>query len=161
MSGNIPGPVPFDYTLWEATYPEFSAVTEMQATGYWGIAQLYLNNSASSPVTDNSPGGARQTLLNMLTAHIAQLLAPINGQPSSQQVGRISNVSQGSVSIALDFPNQAARDAWYNQTKYGAMYLAAIKPYMQGGRYNPGPQPYLGVAPFGRRGFGGFPGFLR
>ncbi len=149
MSGCDPGAVAFDFALWQASYPEFSAITEAAAQGYWNIAGLYLNNSASSRVRDNSPGGARATLLNMLTSHIAQLLAPIDGQPSSQQVGRISNVSQGSVSIALDFPNQAARDAWYNQTKYGAMYLAAIRPYMQGGRYKPGRQPYLGVAPGG------------
>ncbi len=152
MSGS--GIVAFDYTLWTATYPEFAAsVNPTQAASYFLIAETFLNNTPTSPVKDAGPGGARAILLNMLTAHIAQLFAPQAGIPAPQTVGRISQASEGSVSVTLDMDNQTALAAWYNQTKYGAMYWAATAAYRTA-RYRSPPKPYLGVGGRGRRGFG-------
>jgi hypothetical protein len=151
MSGTIPpGPVVFDYGLWEATYPELvPSVTLQQATAYFVQAQLYLDNTACSPVTDNSPGGMRAILLNMLVAHIAKLFATINGQEPSTLVGRITNASEGSVSVAVNMPGASPSSAWFMQTQYGAAFWQATASFRLM-KYMPGPRPYLGVGGFGR-----------
>ena len=54
------------------------------------------------------------------------------GEPASQQVGRISNASQGSVSVQLELDStgdSSAFDAYLKQTKYGLEYLAKIAQY--------------------------------
>jgi hypothetical protein len=91
----------------------------------------------------------------MLVAHIAKINAPIGGSPASDIVGRITNGSEGGVSVAATMDSQPGTLAWYNSTKYGAAYVAASARYRLA-RYNPGPQPYLGVGgpPWG--GWGGW-----
>jgi hypothetical protein len=105
------------------------------AQQYFFEAQLYCDNTACSPIRDASQ---RAILLNMVTAHIAALNAPIDGQPSSPLVGRIANATQGSVTVAtqMDVPPGSAQ--WFAQTKYGAAFWAATAQYrtMQ---YIPGP----------------------
>jgi hypothetical protein len=63
----------------------------------------------------------------MLTAHIAQLNAIINGVVPSPLVGPLSDVSEGSVSAATDLSNIPGSAAWYNQTKYGFAFWAATR----------------------------------
>lgn len=123
------GIVTFSYADWSARYPELAAsVTAQTAQLYFNEAQLYCDNTPTSLITDTSQGGEREMLLNMVTAHIAALNAPLNGQPSSPLVGRISNATQGSVSVQTDFqvPGSAA---WFAQTKYGAAYWQATTKY--------------------------------
>jgi len=163
MSGTCCGVVTFSYSDWIAAFPEFAAsVTEAQAQGYFNQASLYVNNTACSPIVDASSGGVRETILNMITAHIAQLFGALNGQPSAQTVGRVASATQGSVSVSLDMGPQPATAAWWNQTKYGAAAYAALAPYRTF-RYRPGPQPYLGVGgpwgvPNARGTYGGWTG---
>ena len=148
------GVVVFSYADWSAMYPELSAsVLQPQAQGYFNQAQLYCDNTPSSPITDTSPGGQRETLLNMMTAHITALNASLNGQPSSPLVGRISNASQGSVSVATQFDVPPGCPQFYAQTKYGVAFWVATAQYrtMQ---YVPGYAPFNG-----QRGFGGRRGF--
>lgn len=120
----------FDYAVWAAMFPELAAsVNDPQATGYFAIATVYVDNTACSPICNLT---IRSTILNMVTAHIAKLLAPIvvNGvveQPSSL-VGRISDASEGSVSVAVDFPTTAS-SAWFLQTTYGALAWQALAPW--------------------------------
>src|ERR1700733_9220305 len=97
-----PGTVVFNYTEWSARYPEFQAVTAPVAQMYFNEACLYLDNSPCSAVFNSAPGGARDLILNMLTAHIAALNAPQGGQPATSLVGRISDASQGSVAVSTD-----------------------------------------------------------
>lgn len=116
----------FDYNLWSARYPELSAfVSQKTAIAYFFEAQLYLDNTARSPVRDVN---TRVLLLGMLTAHIAALNAPLNGQPSSPLVGRISGATEGSVSVQTEYQTPGSV-AWYSQTKYGAQYIAATAQY--------------------------------
>jgi hypothetical protein len=98
-------------------------------------------------------------LLNMLTAHIAMMNSGITASSvpnggSSQLVGRISDATQGSVSVSADMGTAGPAGGsapWYQQTKYGAAYWQATAGYRLGGRYKRGPQPYFGVAsPNGR-----------
>ncbi len=130
MSGAVtPGVVTFVYATWWARYPELGAwVGPAQAQQYFNEACLYLDNTGCSRVQDASPGGARATILNMLTAHLAKLNAPINDEPPSGLVGRVASAGEGSVSVSTDFavPGTAA---WYAQTPYGASAWQALAPY--------------------------------
>lgn len=127
----------FNYSAWVARYPEFSAVSQPLAQEYFDEATGLLNNTDCSPVRDVT---VRLRLLNMLTAHIAALNGPTAGAAPSGLVGRISGATEGSVSVQTEYQADA-RGAWFNQTKYGAAYWQAVKPYWQGPRYVPGRQP--------------------
>lgn len=143
--------VAFDYDAWVARYPEFSAVNEATATAYFNEATIYHSNDGSGPV----PTAAIQsTLLNMLTAHIAARYAPgPGGAPASGIVGRITNASEGSVSVQAEYADETPGTmAWYVQTKYGADYWNATLPFRTM-RYRPSAQAAFGrfAVPFGGR----------
>lgn len=132
-------PVSYDHTWWSIRYPELAAWTSPgMAQGYFDLACLYLDNTGCSPARDVP---RRQLLLGLLTAHVAALNAPLNGAAPSGLVGRINSASEGSVTVAVDYPQEPGAE-WYAQTKYGAMYWAATAGLRMGGRYYPGPQPF-------------------
>lgn len=140
------GPVTFSYDSWIARYPEFATVSEATATEYFAEAGLYCDNTAESPVQDATQ---LLMLLNMVTAHIAALNAGINGQPASPLVGRISQATEGSVSVTSEMLLQPGSAAWFQQTKYGAGFWAATMQYRSFQYRAPRPRnfnPY----PFGR-----------
>lgn len=154
--------VAFNYAAWVARYPEFNLVLEPLATAYFNEATVYCRNDGGGPV---STAAIQSTLLNMLTAHIAWLNAPrdANGNPSSSGsqaaspiVGRISNASEGSVSVGSENNYPPGSAQWFQQSRYGAAYYAATAPYRTM-RYIPGSAgfgvPGIGVG-FNR--FGGF-----
>jgi hypothetical protein len=120
--------VQFDYPTWAALYPTLAAsVNKTQATNYFTIATSIHRNDGGGPVNDATQ---QLNLLNMLTAHIAQLFAPQNGQPASTLVGRISGATQGSVSVQAAYSNNVTEQmAWFVQTQYGAMYWVATAPF--------------------------------
>lgn len=140
--------VTFNYPAWAARYPEFTGVDPSLVQLYFNEATIYCRNDGVGPVSTDA---IQTTLLNMLTAHICQLNAAINGQDSSQIVGRISNASQGSVSVTTEM-NLPGSAAWFAQTKYGVAYWQATAPYRTM-RYMPGRQrqfdPWM---PFGTGG---------
>lgn len=123
----------FDYSVWAVRYPELAVtVAEPLAALLFQDAGLYLNNTDCSPVTNVA---RRTQLLNMLTAHLAYLE---NQAKAGGGVGRISNASQGSVSIAFDMGDVSAAKAFYAQTPYGLMYWQATQGYRTA-HYVPGP----------------------
>lgn len=141
MSGSVAqsGVVVFDYSAWQTRYPELAISADQGlAQLYFNEACLYLDNSPGSIVTDASVGGQRSTLLNMLVAHLADLYSGVNGEDPSPLVGRLSRVSEGSVSgsVELKVPNSAA---WFAQTKYGLSYWAATMAFRTA-RYVPSRQ---------------------
>ena len=121
--------VAFDYTAWVTRYPEFSSVNEALAQLYFNEAGLYCDNTVNSPVTDDSVGGLRYTLLLMLTSHICALNAAINGQAASSLVGRISRAGEGSVSVETQNDHPPGSAQWFQQTKYGAAFWSATVQY--------------------------------
>jgi hypothetical protein len=128
----------FDYYAWITRYPEFGdSVPPGLAAAYFDEATAYLDNTDCSPVADLTK---RLRLLNMITAHIAAL----NGPGSSPLVGRISNASEGSVSVSADLTGTPAAAAWWMQTKYGAAFWEATKG-LRTFRYFPGRQPIFDV----------------
>ena len=118
--------VTFNYATWAVRYPELAcSVAEPLAQAFFNEAQLYCDNTACSPVRDDTVGGQRELFLNMLTSHIAALNAPIGGQPSSPLVGRINTATEGSVSVGVENQHPPGTPQWYQQTKYGAACWAA------------------------------------
>lgn len=139
----------FVYADWALRFPDLALVVdEALATMYFGEATDFLDNTECSRVTDVAP---RTRFLYLLTAHIAGLGLVSRGG----LVGRLSSVTQGSISISTEYaaPGSAA---WYAQTAWGAQYWAATAPYRT---FQPvaGPQPFLDVPGYGGAGWG--PGF--
>ena len=123
--------VTFNYTGWAARYPEFATnVNSAQANELFNEATLYVNNTDSARVQDIP---TRTLFLNMITAHLAKLYFGSNGDAASPLVGRITNASEGSVSVSAEMGTADSVSAdWYNQTPYGASYWAASKRYRRG-----------------------------
>src|SRR6266496_3563481 len=110
--------VTFSYEAWVARYPEFIGIPSGQAQAFFNEATLFHRNDGGGPV---STAAIQSTLLNMVTAHIAKRYITVNGQPASDLVGRITNASEGSVSVASEMGDVASgTKAWWMQTKYGA-----------------------------------------
>ena len=125
--------VQFDYSAWAALFPQFSNVTEQQITGpVFLLAEQYCRNDGGGPVCN---AAVQTELLNLMVAHIAQLLYGSTTQPVSPLVGRVSNATEGSVSVGVEFPTTPQK-AWFLQTQYGAMYWQLSLPYRLG-RYFP------------------------
>jgi hypothetical protein len=152
--------VQFNYQAWVARYPEFAPVPQDLAQLYFDEAGLYYSNCGWTASLPQAP-----TLLNMLTAHIAWLYCPkdASGNPAatgavaSQVVGRITNASQGSVSVAADMggaTDGSPSQAFFMQTKYGSSFWFATSSFRTG-RYIPPPFPGSRVptAIFGGRRF--------
>jgi len=123
--------VTFSPQLFTQRYPEFNALDPVLLGLYFNEATMYCRNDGGGPVHDI------QTLtafLNMLTAHIAALNGGVNGQSATALVGRVSSASEGSVHISVEMkvPDTAS---WLMQTKYGAAYWEASKPYRLGGHF--------------------------
>jgi hypothetical protein len=158
MSECLTGPVIFNYPLWAQRYPEFSqTVGPDLAQLLFAEAGQYCDNSPCSVICDIP---LRTIILNALVAHLAVLNVGANGSPASPLVGRLSDASEGSVSVSTEMGNPGDAGAsvnWYMQSKYGASAWQLMSPYRLGGRYTPGAVPYLGVSPFGW-GSGGYGG---
>jgi hypothetical protein len=119
--------VAFNYANWIALYPEFAAIPQATVEQqYFPLATAYHRNDGGGPVRT---AALQSVYLNMMTAHIAARYGTIGGQAPSTLVGRISNASEGSVSVGTDFPLEAPSQAWFAQTKYGADYWQATKAY--------------------------------
>lgn len=138
--------VSFIYATWKAQYPMFDAtVNETAATFAFSLAELVCDNSDASVITDPTQ---RTALLYMATAHVCQIYYGSTLSPASSLVGRVSDATEGSVSVSTDYGNQSASSAWWNQTKWGAMFWAATNRFRRG-FYVPEPGRYLGTgAPF-------------
>jgi hypothetical protein len=127
--------VAFDLAAFVARYPEFTAtVNSTNGPLLFNEATLYCDNSDTSPVIDLT---VRAMLLNMLTAHIAQMGVGSSLQPASPLTGRISQAAEGSVSVTTEMQQLPGSAAWYAQTKYGLAFWQASLPY-RSGMYVPG-----------------------
>lgn len=144
------GVVTFSYPQWAARYPELAAaVLQPEAQAYFDEACLYLNNTALSVVRDLA---ARALILNMITAHIAQLNRKVSGALASPIVGRISSATQGSVTVQAAFEGAKGSAQWWLQTPYGTAAWQALARYRTA-HYRPGHQrsmqPWIGGFPRG------------
>jgi hypothetical protein len=140
--------VQFDYDTFTTMFLELNGVTEPAATAYWTTATTLINNW-------RSPFRSLQKLTQVLyytTAHVAVLFsqqtesAPTTGgsEPPTPLVGRISNATEGSVTVAAEMPTQPASAAWWNQTQYGALVWVMTQTTRQF-RSIVGPRRYFGA----------------
>lgn len=137
--------VTFDYQAWQKRYPEFSTVDPVLAQAYFNEATLYWRNDGTGPVSDEN---IQQMLLGMLTAHIAKMNATVNGQAPSDIVGRITDATEGSVSVSAEkFTNLSEAAQWFMQTKYGAAFWRATSGFRRA-VYRPFNRPMPSGAPF-------------
>ena len=153
--------VNFSYASWIARYPEFDPensnsvqpVSSPLATQYFNEATVYQANNGAGPIRDAT---LALTLMNMLVAHIASLnTANANGTPAPNIVGRISNASEGSVSIGTDNQYPPGSPQWFQQTKYGAAWWAGTAQFRtMRNVVGPATVPAFGGA-YGRSCFGG------
>lgn len=133
--------VTFNYANWAATFPQFAALNEQQVTGLiLPIAEIYCRNDGGGPV---SKAETQTVLLNLMVAHVAQLMfgpngTGISGTGGSGIVGRVSSATEGSVSVSAEFPT-TPNNAWFLQTEFGAMFWQAASAYRTM-RYIPGPR---------------------
>lgn len=125
--------VVFDPAVFKQRYPEFGTIPDATLDLYFAEAQIYLDNTGCSEVKNLN---TRRLLLWMVTAHIAALNSGVNGQPPSGLVGRVSNATEGSVSVGAEY-NVPGTAAWFSQTQYGASYWEASKRFRLF-RYYPG-----------------------
>jgi hypothetical protein len=142
---------PFVYTDWTAQFPQFSTVSQQAATSYFTQATLYLDNSDCSPVpADPVTFQPRSMILYLITAHLAALFSGVNGQPASGLVGRISDASEGSVSVGTALDGLPGTAAWFTQTSWGLAAYQALAPFRLA-RYRASPGRFA-------QGRGGYPG---
>jgi hypothetical protein len=147
--------VVFDPEAFKAAYTAFSTVSDAQLNLAFELAQNYVSNDDCSPVPYNPPTvNTRADVLNLLVAHIAQIMFGVNGQPPSGLVGRVSNASEGTVSVGVEMPT-TPQTAWWYQTTWGALAYAALAPYRTA-RYRANPGRFA-QGPYGR-GLSGFDG---
>lgn len=123
------GVVEFNWAVWAIVYRKLaSQITEQIALAYFPLAELYCDNTPCSPICDLKE---REVLLNMMLAHIIQLNVGVDGQGPSPLVGRISQATQGTVSVSAqnDYPPGTVQ--WYQSTTYGAQWWVATTKYRQ------------------------------
>lgn len=116
--------VPSDF---RTAFPAFTAVSDIALQMSFTLATTLMNNSCGSRVQD---ANLRETLLNLLTAHITQLKDGANGDGPAGIVGRIDKATEGSVSVSatMDTAGVYGKD-YYDQTQWGALYWAATSKY--------------------------------
>lgn len=151
MSGPV---VTFVYADWAAAFPPFQNIGAPLAQQFFNQATFICANDACNEL--NSVTGMLQQALWLLTAHIAWLQAPrdANGQPSSSGtvspiVGRVSQASEGSVSVSTDMGDANAgspSQAWFMQTQWGSTYWTMTMG-IRTARYVPAPYPAFPYGP--------------
>lgn len=146
----VHGVVTFDANVFKTIYPEFATVEAAALNLNFVLAQIILSNKCESIVCD---AVTRETLLNVLVAHITALRNGVNGQPPAGIVGHVTSATQGTVSVSAEF--LASMNAqWFIQTQYGALFWQLTAQYRTM-RYIPAPASCLngptGMWP-GRRG---------
>lgn len=137
---------------WKAQFPEFAYLSDQQATNYFNMATGVQRNDGGGPICVAS---VQLNMLNVLTAHVAALFAPTSsGAQPSPIVGRISDATQGSVSVGTqnDYPPGTVQ--WFQQTRYGSMWYVMSAPYRTM-RYVPNPRSPVNAGIYGIGGLAG------
>lgn len=137
-----PGIVTFDPDAFKVLYPAFASIADAALNQNFTLAQLLLNNGCCSAVCD---APTRSTLLNLIVAHVTQLLNGANGDAPGGLVGRIASAAQGSVSVSAQWASTVSMsEAYWSQTQYGAMFWQAAAPY-RSAFYSPSPEMCAGL----------------
>lgn len=146
----VRGIVTFSPSAFKTAFPRFATVADAALSLNFVYATFALNNSCGSVVKDATQ---REALLNLLVAHITQLLQGIDGLAPGGLVGRVSDATEGSDSITADMGVVTFNAAYFMQTQWGATFWQLTSQYRTF-RYIPPPTvcadlPGGGVFPIG------------
>lgn len=133
------GVVQFSAPEFLACYPQFMPQSAFLPNNFT-LATTQLNNTCGCDASGGSlvqDANLRQTLLYLLTAHITQLLNGVGSTPATGLVGRVSDGSEGSVSVSTEYDASGGpSQAYYLQTPFGVTFWQATAPFRQA-RYIP------------------------
>ena len=120
----------FDVAYFRENYPEFSDQTKYSDVFLqqcWDTATCYV-----SPVNYGALNGdCRFNVLNMLTAHCAELARLAT---SGQTPGMVQSSTIDKISVAMTPPPLKSQFAWWmNLTPYGQRAYALLQLYVAGG----------------------------
>lgn len=124
--------VAFNYTTWVQLFPQFAYVPQPVVTEFFNLATSFHRNDGGGPVSSSQ---MQTSCLNLVLAHLLQLFGPKadgTGQPNrdANVVGRITNASEGSVSVATELAaGQNQNASFWTQTQYGEAYWALTAPF--------------------------------
>lgn len=117
--------VEFDIDEFRAIYPHFAEVSDEQLRFFFSIAEVILDNSENSRITDLKE---RKLLLYLLVCHMATLFL------RGTMTGNISSATEGSVSASFG-SYELGNGKWFGQTPCGALFWQLTGKYRAGGRY--------------------------
>lgn len=137
------GAVTFNPVTWKSRYSVFVTVDNALAGMFFDEACLYCANQLNPVPTLTE----LTLLLYMLTAHVAWLAGSGTGNGGSGPgpVGRLSNATEGSVTVAFANDYPPGTPQWYQQTQFGAAFWAATAKYRTF-RYRAGISPQASLA---------------
>lgn len=122
--------VVFSFTDFVAAYPQFASLGPTILGNYFAMAGDFVNNTDCSIVPDCPPqAGLRTHVLYLLTAHLATIFGTVNGQAPSGLVGRVSDATQGSVSVGTDLNIASQGAQFFLQSPFGFAAWQALAPY--------------------------------
>lgn len=126
-----------DLAAFRLAYPAFAAnPSDATLQAYFALAgEVWLRNDGTGRVKSVP---LQTQLMYMLLAHVTQLFSGPDGTTPSAVVGRLSNTSEGSVSVALEYAS-TNNSQWFDQTPYGAAFWSATAAYRSFPAYVPGP----------------------
>lgn len=150
------------YSDWTTQFPMLAPyINEAQFDSCFVLAQLYQANDGCGPINDCT---LALTLMYLMISFIAVLTYPTTGptatpDPASPLVGRVSNATEGSVSVAAQYEQPPGTAQFFAQNQWGALWWSATSQFRTF-RYAPGPTARGPYGPFGfvrgRVGYGGF-----
>lgn len=122
----VRGVVAFDPADFKELYPAFATVADASLELNFMAAEMLVRNSCCSRVAD---ANKRERLLNLLVAHITQLLNGINGQPPAGIVGVVTSATEGSVSVDTTIGPIPFTAVYFAQTQFGLLFWQLTAPF--------------------------------
>ena len=144
-----------DIPAFRLAYPAFATnPADPVLEAYFALAgEVWLRNDGTGRVKSVP---LQTQLMYMLLAHVTQLFSGPDGTNPSSVVGRLSNTTEGSVTVALEYAS-TNNSQWFDQTPYGASFWQATAAFRSFPRYVPGPTRFgNGISGRGRGCWGAF-----
>lgn len=131
--------VNFDYEHFMETFPKLkpllSGMTAEAMEMQWGLAVEYVGNTDDTSFAPYDPEAGifeRRKLLYLVLAHLLQIG---QGEATGGLSGRISSVTEGSVSVSVTpYSAKSSTEEFWTQTPEGAIYWQLTGKYRKGGR---------------------------
>lgn len=117
-----------DPSEFRSIYPEFIDLPDLVIENIFQYAELIIENTGSSIVTDDKK---RKLFLYLLSAHIAFLNGRLSDDPGmAGMAGTITSSTQGTTSVGMNIGTLTGSNSWLSQTRYGTMLWKMLRPYV-------------------------------